>query len=118
MKVTGFARCTFGAFALAAAAGAAFAEDAYIASDGTSGILTGYKLKPASRVEVDFALTTTEQVSGARLFGADRNHAALKMSGSLYVGGSENTLWVIHLGKGVAYDSVWPKDGNGGTFQP
>ena len=113
MKVTGFARFTFGAFALAAAAGAAFAEDAYVESDGTSGILTGYKLNPTSRVEVDFALTTTEQVSGARLFGADRSHTALKMSGSLYVGGSENSLWVIHLGNGETYDSVWPKDGNG-----
>ena len=91
----------------------AFAEDAYIESDGTSGILTGYKLKPASRVAVDFALTTTEQASGARLFGADRSHTALKMSGSFYIGGGENTLWVIHLGNGEKYDSVWPKDGNG-----
>ena len=91
----------------------AFAEDAYIESDGTSGILTGYKLKPASRVAVDFALTTTEQASGARLFGADRSHTALKMSGSFYIGGGENTLWVIHLGNGENYDSVWPKDGNG-----
>ena len=91
----------------------AFAEDAYIESDGTSGILTGYKLKPASRVAVDFALTTTEQASGARLFGADRSHTALKMSGSFYIGGGENTLWVIHLGNGENYDSVWPRDGNG-----
>ncbi len=92
----------------------AFAEDAYIESDGTSGILTGYKLKPTSRVAVDFALTTTEQVSGARLFGADRSHTALKMSGSFYIGGGENTLWVIHLGNGgEKYDNVWPKDGNG-----
>lgn len=92
----------------------AFAVDAYIESDGTSGILTGYKLKPTSRVAVDFALTTTEQVSGARLFGADRSHTALKMSGSFYIGGNENTLWVIHLGNGgEKYDSVWPKDGNG-----
>ena len=91
----------------------AFAEDAYIESDGTSGILTGYKLKPASRVAVDFALTTTEQASGARLFGADCNHTALKMSGSFYIGGDKNTLWVIHLGNGEKYDNVWPKDGNG-----
>ncbi len=92
----------------------AFAVDAYIESDGTSGILTGYKLKPTSRVAVDFALTTTEQASGARLFGADRSHTALKMSGSFYIGGNENTLWVIHLGNGgEKYDSVWPKDGNG-----
>ena len=70
--------------ALAAASGA-FAADPYIESDGTSGILTAYKLKPTSRIAVDFALTTTEQVSGARLFGADRSHTALKMSGALYV---------------------------------
>ena len=99
--------------AAALAAASSFAADAYIESDGTTGILTEYRLKPASRVAVDFALTTTEQVSGARLFGADRNHTALRLSGSFYVGGSANTLWVIHLGNGAAYDSVWPKDGNG-----
>lgn len=99
--------------AAVAAASGAFAADPYVESDGTSGILTAYKLKPTSRIAVDFALTTTEQVSGARLFGADRSHTALMMSGSLYVGGNENTLWVIHLGNGAAYDSVWPKDGNG-----
>ncbi len=97
----------------ALAAVSVFAADAYIESDGTTGILTEYRLKPTSRVAVDFALTTTEQVSGARLFGADRSHTALRLSGSFYVGGNENSLWVIHLGDGVTYDSVWPKDGNG-----
>lgn len=92
----------------------ALAADGYIESDGASGILTDYKLKPTSRVEVDFALTTTDQgTAGVRLFGADYSHTALGLSASLYVGGSENSLWVIHLGNGSAYDSVWPKDGNG-----
>ena len=90
----------------------AFAADAYIESDGSSGILTEYRLKPTSRIEVDFALTTVEQASGARLFGADRSHTALRLSGSFFVGGNDNSLWVIHLGNGAAYDSVWPKDGN------
>ncbi len=113
MKAIRFVRCTLSAIALVAATLTAFADDAYIESDGTSGILTDYKLKPSTRIAVDFALTTTEQAAGARLFGADRSHTALKMSGSFYVGGSENTLWVIHLGNGNAYDSVWPKNGNG-----
>lgn len=99
--------------AVATATGA-LAFDGYIESDGTSGILTDYHLKPTSRIAVDFALTTTDQgTAGARLFGADYSHTALGLSASFFVGGSENSLWVIHLGNGSAYDSVWPKDGNG-----
>lgn len=101
---------SFGAFCTSV-----HAADPYIESDGTdgTGIVTDYCLKPTSRVEVDFQLTTAEQTKDARLFGADYNHAALGLSGSFYVGGAEGTLWVIHLGNGEKYDNVWPKDGNG-----
>lgn len=43
-------------------------EAAYIESDGTSGISTGYRMKTNSRIEVDFALTTP--VGNVRIFGA------------------------------------------------
>ena len=95
-----------------AAAGAS-AADAYIESEGIAGITTGYRLKPNSRVEVDFALTTTNQAAGARLFGADWNHTALGMSGSLYISGAENSLWAIHVGDGTTAKTLWPKDASG-----
>ena len=56
----------------------AVAEDAYVESSGVAGISTGYHLKPSTRIEVDFALTTLEQAQGARLFGADYNNAKLR----------------------------------------
>lgn len=116
MNTTGIAKglvaaaASFGAFCTSVRA-----ADPYIESDGTdgTGIVTDYCLKPTSRVEVDFQLTTAEQTKDARLFGADYNHVVLGLSGSFYVGGAEGTLWVIHLGNGEKYDNVWPKDGNG-----
>ena len=46
------------------------AEDPYIASLGTSGISTGYRMKGGlSRVEVDFQLATTENSGQWRIFG-------------------------------------------------
>lgn len=83
---------------------------AYIESDGTSGIDTGYKLRSSSRVEVDFALPTTSQTTGARLFGADYNNSALKMSGSVYVSGA---YWVFGVGNGQEWKTLWMKDSGG-----
>ncbi len=85
-----------------------FAEDPYIESDGTSGISTGYRLKPTTRIEVDFALTTTDQENQARLFGADYNNADLKMSCSLYVSGQ---YWVFGVGNASSWKTLWLKDG-------
>ncbi len=94
--------------ALAAASGA-FAADPYIESDGTSGILTDYKLKSTTRIEVDFALTETGQ-GNARVFGADRSHTALHLSGSLYVH-SNGSHWQVHVGDGTAYKNHYVKSG-------
>ena len=94
--------------ALAAASGA-FAADPYIESDGTSGILTDYKLKSTTRIEVDFALTETGQ-DNARVFGADRSHTALHLSGSLYVH-SNGSHWQVHVGDGTAYKNHYVKSG-------
>ncbi len=82
---------------------------AYIESDGTSGILTGYKLKSTTRIEVDFAVVMTNGTSTGRIFGADRSHTALKLSGSLYVDASG--YWRIHVGNGTNYKDHYLKGG-------
>ncbi len=92
----------------ALAAGSAFAADAYIESDGASGIDTHYRLKPTTKIEVDFALTTTTQDSQARLFGADYSNVDLKMACSLYVSGQ---YWVFGVGNASSWKTLWLKDG-------
>ena len=55
------------------------AEDPYIESLGTSGISTGYRMKGGiSRVEVDFALTTTENSAQTWVFGTDNYENTLR----------------------------------------
>ena len=45
-------------------------QDAYIESNGTTGMNTGYKMKGAiSRVEMDFCLTTTNDVASKYVYG-------------------------------------------------
>ena len=99
----------------ALAAASAFAADAYIESDGTTGISTGYRLKPTSRIEVDFALPTTVQTSGARLFGADYNTTALKLALSLYTSANNgNPCWVVGYGSAASgWSGGWITDSNG-----
>ena len=48
----------------------ALAEDAYVASNGSQGINTGYCMTPDTRWEVDFQLTATTPVQG-RIVGGD-----------------------------------------------
>ena len=60
-------------------------EAAYIESDGTSGINTGYRMKTTSRIEVDFALTTL--IGNVRIFGAGSGYEP-NLPLSLYVDGS------------------------------
>ena len=48
----------------------ALAEDAYVASNGSQGINTGYCMTPDTRWEVDFQLTTTTPLQ-ARIVGGD-----------------------------------------------
>ena len=94
-----------------------FAEDPYIESDGTTGINTGYRVKPTSRIEVDFALPTAVQTSGARLFGADYNTTTLKIAFSLYISANNgNPCWVVGFGSAASgWTGGWPKD-SGGNF--
>ena len=101
----------------ALAAVSAFAADAYIESDGTTGISTGYRLKPTSRIEVDFALPTTEQTQGARLFGADYNTTTLKLALGFYIGAnSGNPCWVVGYGSAASgWSAGWIKV-SGGDF--
>ena len=80
---------TCAAAAMVVAVPTAHAEDAYIESDGTSGISTGYRMKGTSRLEVDFALT--EQTEQARIFGDDAGfETGLKTI--LYVSGGATHL--------------------------
>ena len=62
----------------AIAAHTANAADPYIESDGTSGISTGYRMKGDSRVEVDFALTTTDDCAQWRILGDDVRDSSLR----------------------------------------
>ena len=88
----------------------AFAVDAYIESDGTSGIDTGYRMKPNSRLEVDFAVLDGI-ANTARIFGADYSTTALKTACSLYVSG---TYFVFGVGNSAGgWKTVWMKDSSG-----
>lgn len=53
-------------------------QDAYLESDGTAGLDTGYKMKGTSRLEMDFALTTTDGCAQWRVFGSDTQETSLK----------------------------------------
>ena len=87
--------------------------DAYIESAGVAGIDTGYRLKSSTRVELDFALVEMPSVSDTykpRVFGADRNHAELVLTGSLFV--DQSYYWRIHIGDGAAYKDHYLKEGS------
>jgi hypothetical protein len=53
-------------------------QDAYLQSNGSQGINTGYKMNGTSRLEVDFALTTTNSCKQWRIFGSDSMESSLK----------------------------------------
>ena len=101
----------------ALAAVSVFAADAYIESDGTSGISTGYRIKPISRIEVDFALPTTVQTNNARLFGADYNTTTLKLALGFYISANNNNpCWVVGFGSASSgWSAGWIRD-SGGDF--
>ena len=81
----------------------------YIESDGTSGIDTGYKMKPNSRLEVDFAVLDGV-ANSSRIFGADYNTTALKMAVGLYVSGDYLVFGVGNSSEG--WKTIW-KDTSG-----
>ena len=52
-------------------------EEGYVESDGTTGINTGYRMKPSSRVEVDYACLANKW-NGKFVFGAWKNETSLQ----------------------------------------
>ncbi|MBR3085239.1 MAG: hypothetical protein IKH04_02430 [Kiritimatiellae bacterium] len=60
----------------ALAYGGAIVEDAYLESNGTTGLNTGCRLKGISRLEVDFNLTEAGQKT-RRIFGSDTQESTL-----------------------------------------
>lgn len=94
-----------GALACAAAESVG-SEAAYIESDGTSGISTGYRMKTNSRIEVDFALTTAE--GNVRIFGAGSGYEP-NLPLSLYVDGSVAAPkdFVFQLGFNSTHTARW-----------
>lgn len=89
--------------------------DAYIESSGVAGIDTGYRVKPNTRIAVDFALTTVEGQENGRLFGADYNTSVLKMALGFYVGGDNNrSCFVFGFGDtDTGWHGGFVKDANG-----
>ncbi|MBP5544307.1 MAG: hypothetical protein ILM98_09540 [Kiritimatiellae bacterium] len=81
----------------------------YVESDGTSGIDTGYRMKPNSRLEVDFAVLDGV-ANSSRIFGADYNTTALKMAVGLYVSGDYLVFGVGNSSEG--WKTIW-KDTSG-----
>ncbi len=69
----------------------ASAEDAYIESNGTQFMNTGYYVKPESRIELDFAFVdfaNTSAYAQSRLFDNDANNSKPSIAAAVYVGGS------------------------------
>jgi hypothetical protein len=77
-----------------AAVSSGFAEDPYIQLSGSSGISTGYRMKCGiSRVEVDFALTTTDSCAQWRIFGSDAQESSLMTY--MYIDGSSQYTLIV-----------------------
>ena len=100
-------------------AGVAVDTDAYIESSGVAGIDTGYRVKPNTRIAVDFALTTVEGQENGRLFGADYNTSVLKMALGFYVGGDNNSpCFVFGYGDtATGWHGGFVKDANGNVIE-
>ena len=87
-------------------------SEAYIESSGsTSGISTGYRMKGTSKVEVDFALATTNSSENWRVFGTDYGSLESTLKTCLYVSGntyfamkSESSSAVVKYRTGVDTD--------------
>lgn len=86
----------------------------YVESDGTSGIDTGYRMKPNSRLEVDFAALDGIAAS-TRIFGADYRNTDLKTACNLYVSANRN-YFVYGVGNADTWKEVWIKDAGSNTY--
>ena len=78
-------------------ASAAFAEDAYIESAGSTGMDTGYHMKPSTRLELDFALTDADQSAQGRVFASYQQETGTGCS--LYITSSKT--WGVGVGSGT-----------------
>ena len=77
----------------------AFAEDAYIQSDGTQHIRTGYCANPRMKIVCDFAYVDVATLQ-QRIFGADDDGTTAGISFSSYINGSGQYAWAFQDGKG------------------
>ncbi len=111
-------------FALVAAIGAALparAADAYIESDGTQFINTGYYVKPTSRIELDYAFVDFDNTSAyvqTRLFDNDASSSAPSLAASVYVGGtagSDNYSLAACIGDCGSFSGMWTSNSGSGT---
>ena len=108
-----------GALTLAATTTTASAEDAYIESDGSQFINTGYHVKPESRIELDFAFVdfaSTAEYAQARLFDNDANNSKPSISASVYVSGEYSLAACIgDCDATYSFAGIWTVNSGEGT---
>lgn len=93
--------------------------EAYIESDGTQFINTGYYVKPTSRIELDFAFvdfaTTTDYIQ-CRLFDNAAHQSTPSICASVYVGGNANDYSLAAcIGDCGSFSGVWTSNSGAGT---
>ena len=69
-------------------------QDAYLESDGTTGLNTGYKMNGNSRLEVDFAVTDTSAPPNKYIFGSNGNNCETSLLTALYFSDTHFTFVV------------------------
>ena len=92
--------CGVAATAIALAAPAVFAEDAYIQSDGTQAMNTGYYINAKTKIEIDFQMT--EITSQGRLWG--QNGTGCGNNAVVYFGDSASNF---KFGYGNTFNGVY-----------
>ena len=109
------------ALALASTTSPARAADAYIESDGTQFINTGYYVKPTSRIELDYAFVGFDNTSTyvqTRLFDNDPSSSAPSLAASAYVGGtagSDTYSLAACIGDCGSFSGIWTSESGSGT---
>ena len=74
-----------------------YGDDPYIESAGSTGIDTGYHMKPSTRLELDFALTDADQSAQGRVFASYQQETGTGCS--LYITSSKT--WGVGVGSGT-----------------
>ena len=101
--------------------GSLMAEDAYIESDGTQFINTGYYVKPTSRVELDFAFVNFADTAAYVQTRVLDNNASVEtpsLAASVYVGGTvgtSNYSLAGCIGDCGSFSGVWTSNSGTGT---